>query len=505
MTMKAENTTEITLRVLKIFLPLGVAACQLGGMLNLDVSWLMHVAERILSGERLSIDVVETNPPLIVWLMLPAAALGIGSAGLVLYVTALCFVSFLACSRIIPREKWRNKWDIIILVVLFLIPATNFGQREHFFIIFALPFLLQIVFGRQKFHPLAIGFVAGVGIAIKHYFALIALTMIFVDAIFNRDWRRIFTPTNWVILGTLISYLLILVFVEQNYINLTLPQMWDYYDGFKTAFSVILPSIIAAGFIFLLGFLLVLLVDKKLLPKESWFFAAASLASTITIIIQQKGWLNHYLPLEVFAFILNISLAIKLFPLATKNLWLRTARIFVGLCLAILLGLAVVKTGWKIANLYQDDTKKILAHYESVGDKNIYPLSFDLFIFPHVYHTEAQYGGKFGHLWQLPGIYQNATLNENLEVIYNPPAKQNEKEKQLKALIISEIKTQKPALILVADRPYYSPLIGDFKFDFVKYFSIEPEFREIFKNYQLVDQIDEMLVYRYNESVNENE
>ena len=39
-----------------------------------DVSWLLYVAERILDGARPYVDVVEVNPPLIVWLNVAVAA-----------------------------------------------------------------------------------------------------------------------------------------------------------------------------------------------------------------------------------------------------------------------------------------------------------------------------------------------------------------------------------------------------------------------------------------------
>src|SRR5690349_11187977 len=38
---------------------------------NTDVSWLLTVAERVLDGQRLYIDVIETNPPAAVLLYLP--------------------------------------------------------------------------------------------------------------------------------------------------------------------------------------------------------------------------------------------------------------------------------------------------------------------------------------------------------------------------------------------------------------------------------------------------
>jgi hypothetical protein len=41
--------------------------------LNPDVAWYLNSAERVLGGERLYTDILEINPPLIVWLSVPIA------------------------------------------------------------------------------------------------------------------------------------------------------------------------------------------------------------------------------------------------------------------------------------------------------------------------------------------------------------------------------------------------------------------------------------------------
>ena len=41
---------------------------------NWDVGWLLHCAERIQSGARLYVDLIDENPPLIFWLSVPPVA-----------------------------------------------------------------------------------------------------------------------------------------------------------------------------------------------------------------------------------------------------------------------------------------------------------------------------------------------------------------------------------------------------------------------------------------------
>ena len=43
---------------------------------NHDVGWVLYVAEQMLDGDRIYIDIVEENPPLIFWISQPSVLLG---------------------------------------------------------------------------------------------------------------------------------------------------------------------------------------------------------------------------------------------------------------------------------------------------------------------------------------------------------------------------------------------------------------------------------------------
>ena len=42
---------------------------------NVDVSWLLVVRDRLLDGAQLNVDMVEVNPPFSIWLYMPYALL----------------------------------------------------------------------------------------------------------------------------------------------------------------------------------------------------------------------------------------------------------------------------------------------------------------------------------------------------------------------------------------------------------------------------------------------
>ena len=47
-----------------------VVLCLLAGTIS-DVSWIIHVVERISPGQRLYVDIMEANPPFTIWLYEP--------------------------------------------------------------------------------------------------------------------------------------------------------------------------------------------------------------------------------------------------------------------------------------------------------------------------------------------------------------------------------------------------------------------------------------------------
>ncbi|TIT27232.1 MAG: hypothetical protein E5W86_09950, partial [Mesorhizobium sp.] len=119
---------------------------------NVDVSWLLVVCERLLNGERLNTDMLETNPPFSIWLYMPFVLLerltGIAAEfWLALGVVCLGLASLVVCARILTRADpiYRQAGGFWVLaavafMVLCFLP-DQFGQREQFALIGILPWL----------------------------------------------------------------------------------------------------------------------------------------------------------------------------------------------------------------------------------------------------------------------------------------------------------------------------------------------------------------------------
>ena len=118
--------------------------------INHDAAWYLDMARVWLDGGRLYRDVVDTNPPLIVWLTTPPALAAqlLGAPEplmFVLYVGLAIAVSLLTCARLLART-WpelpihlRLTLVTLLLFLFFVAIHTEFGQREHFTTLLALP------------------------------------------------------------------------------------------------------------------------------------------------------------------------------------------------------------------------------------------------------------------------------------------------------------------------------------------------------------------------------
>ena len=162
-----------------------------GGYLNHDVAWFCYMSQRWGDGARLYVDVVDTNPPLIVFLSTPPILLAKAlswpvDVTMLAYVSALAIASVAVCGMLVVRA-WpdadplqRGLFMTGIVAVVFPLSGTDFAQREHLALIFALPYVLAAAVrlsGLALPWPaaMAIGFMGGLGLAIKPHLLAIAV------------------------------------------------------------------------------------------------------------------------------------------------------------------------------------------------------------------------------------------------------------------------------------------------------------------------------------------
>src|SRR5690606_31633091 len=143
----------------------------------------------MLDGARYGRDLIEINPPLIAWLMLPVAAFArvTGLAPMLAWQLVLTLATagmILACLRLVPAGHAAaarpGTHALLLAILLVVLPAMEAGQRDHLAVLLALPYLL--VLGRRaggddvgRGTAMAAGIAGALGFLLKpHFLAALA-------------------------------------------------------------------------------------------------------------------------------------------------------------------------------------------------------------------------------------------------------------------------------------------------------------------------------------------
>jgi hypothetical protein len=151
-----------------------------------DVAWLLYVARNWLAGQRLYVDLIEVNPPLIIWLYALPAALarwwGVAPKLVASPIFAALILGSAWWSATLLRGRSalfaeRVPVFVAIAIVMLVLPGVEFGQREHLMTASLLPFLCVMTRWLEgervpRDVSLAVGLVAGLGCALKPTYGL---------------------------------------------------------------------------------------------------------------------------------------------------------------------------------------------------------------------------------------------------------------------------------------------------------------------------------------------
>ncbi len=105
-----------------------------------DIAWLLYVARRWMAGRALYVDVVEVNPPLIVWLSAVPIQLGtwfdIDSQRIAMPFFIAAVMGCAWWTAVLLRARgglFADRLPVFAVMgfVLLIVPAADLGQREH--------------------------------------------------------------------------------------------------------------------------------------------------------------------------------------------------------------------------------------------------------------------------------------------------------------------------------------------------------------------------------------
>ena len=222
-----------------------------------DQTWLLFAARRTMDlGSFAFEDLVEANPPLIVWLSsLPVAlgrSLGISlQAALQGCLVVLAAVT-IAWSTILVRRIGGARfagWFVPVLLFATLIyPWVHYGQREHIMLFFVMPYLVIAAGRMEGISPsiaggVAAGLLAALGFLLKPHNLVVVLAIEALLLARTRDLRTMVRPEMVAMVATGLAYPMAILLWAPDYVFKILPLLLSTYHDYHRAelWELILP------------------------------------------------------------------------------------------------------------------------------------------------------------------------------------------------------------------------------------------------------------------------
>jgi hypothetical protein len=241
-----------------IALPACVAALALGihlqGLvhLNHDVGWIAHSAGWLLDGRRFGTDILDPNPPLAWYLMLPAAA--VARAGWLHEVEAVRLWTWVLTIAAIALTGWALKLLarsagrpealallVTLAAVMALLPVGNFGQRELLAFAVLQPYVCMVCLrlaGQPEpaaALPVLAGVAAGIGICLKPFLLAVPVLVELLVLVLTRRIRGVFRSETLAMGSVMGAYAVAILLFARDYLEFALPLIravyWAYDDA----------------------------------------------------------------------------------------------------------------------------------------------------------------------------------------------------------------------------------------------------------------------------------
>ncbi len=507
-----------TARNFAVLLTLAAGLAYLGALyfsqtLSHDQAWCLYAAERMLDDTQIyGSQLIETNPPLILWFsLLPVAlarlthvpeAVTLHLVVLLLAAasTALCYCLLRGVSTV-PRLFFTAAVFFTETAIL----PSDLAQREQLLVLLILPCLLAFATGAAtltRLHLLALGFVAGVGVCFKPQ-QLTILIALQIGVLLGHGPRAFFRRREWIaVLGAFAACLLYVAAVRlitPLYFTTLTPILVDTYWalGRYTFLKLIrtehhFPEILlTVTVLYLWG------RHRKLLSAAPGFLLLASAGACIGYGIQHAGFPYHRIPQNGFVELAMVWIGIELAAKWLPSLFAPTplTRLQVALS-ALTLGLFFTPFA-RARNAEVNappPAHSVQGFLRSLSPGTpVWSLSVDLSAhFPDILTDRLVWASRFNHLWMLPAMQQNLAMRTGGPTpakILSPATLQSLEAMQRQAGV-EDLARWQPQFILVPQcRDPIGCLGFSAPFDTLAWFRQSPAFAAAWSRYRYRDTL----------------
>ncbi|HEY7634511.1 MAG TPA: hypothetical protein VH763_03140 [Gemmatimonadales bacterium] len=513
--------------VLVVILLLGAALAaisllgELRAPLNADAAWLLYSAERVTRGQSLYVDILEINPPLIVWLNLPVALLSHAlqlPATLVFRIAMglLLAGSVGVCWSLVRRLPGVSPVGagvaaLATLFVLFPLVGGIFGQREHIALALSLPLIAATALRCQavpipKGFAYLLGVAAGLGFAIKPHYVVV-----WVLLVLYRSWAgfrrvRLLHAEDLTLMLTLVYYGVAVLLLTPNYLALAAGSARDYIVFGSHPLGYILLDDSPAIWYYV-AFGAWLLFGRA--PRRDALggaLAAAGVGFLVAVALQHKGWSYHFYPVNACAFLLALRTLTLPPPSPLPGpLVVRVINSAVFAIFTILVALfAIEEVRAATDRAWGPPTARQalqLAARDAVrrqkGARSILVISSQLRDgYPLVNDSGLECRASYSVMW-FPLVYYRSYAGTSQQTRYRTPAEMSPNERTAFDRVVQDFVLHPPDL-LVLESPPLNQRRTHFPggFDYLAYFGQDRRFAEAARTYSDVGDVDGLLVLR---------
>jgi hypothetical protein len=487
--------------------------------LNADAQWILNVAGRMLDGQHLYRDILEINPPLVIWLQIPVVWLArhlglspatvyrVGLAAVAVLSTALTFRFFVRSAE--GRQFRGRGWVPALLLGVFLIlPGGAFGQREQIIGILLLPYvaLQALRVERMPVRRLA-AIVAGVGAAIaiclKPYFVGTWLLILIYRAVAGRPRRLRVEPEDAAITGVGVGYVAAVLWLAPGFLALA-----STFAGTYAAYTTMTRSQILLESAAIIWFVVALAAWQ--VRKETRTSPLGTLLVLVAVgaiaaaVWQGKGWTYHFLPAVMASVLLGalaLSAPASVVRSRVHSLARAVAAVFVLVSwVPLAAGVAgQLTTGGHASDAQAEVEARELRAAVSTEDsaRSILVLTSDMTgTQPWIGEQRLASRNSWSCLW-VPAVVYHTRWNGNPRVALRTASEMSGAERTAYASVVQDLTADPPDLLVVETRAKNERFTGyPGGFDHLAYYGADPRFGACLKQYRLDAVLSGFLVYR---------
>jgi hypothetical protein len=464
--------------------------------INHDAAWYLYMVQRWLRGAALYRDVVDTNPPLIIWLSVPAVWLagvtgGAATASFKVFVFGVAAASQLAV-RAIVRRAWPDREFLIVSAAVFVaLPfvKADFGQREHLAVLLTMPYVVAAaaragtISSRAR---LAIGVAAGVGFAIKPHF-LTAWLAVEALAIVGSGWKALRRTEAIAVVAIGIAYAVAVVAFTSEYFEVA-RQVQQVYGGLNSPVAVLLR--LREVQLWLAAAALAAAVRWPSEDRLPWALFAAGTGYLIAGLLQFKGWSYQLYPARAFlALFLAAAAGTLLKEVPSLTSLLRGGRRGLAFVFAMVLIAASLRYIAEARRPAAPDlVAPMIAAINSLAPAGpVSVLSMRTIIspaFPAVNYSGAAWGLRHNSLWFLPGFYTDQDRSAGGPLSPHPLDAMPALERKFFDEIVADLCASPPALLAV-ERAMPAAPAGRRSLDLLAYYRQSERVRSLLDAYHV--------------------